>query len=143
MSILHKSLILSSSIDQLSTVEQLIDELHEGGDINDAIYGNILVASSEAFLNAIQHGNNNDPTKKTLITFDIESNKELVITVKDEGEGFPFETLPDPTDPENLEKIKGRGVFIIKNLADSVEFERNGTTLKMKFNLEVKDLVEA
>jgi serine/threonine-protein kinase RsbW len=143
MSILHKSLILSSSIDQLSTVEQLIDELHERGDINDAIYGNILVASSEAFLNAIQHGNNNDPTKKTHVTFDIESNNELVVTIKDEGKGFPFETLPDPTDPENLEKINGRGVFIIQNLADSVEFERNGATLKMKFNLEAKDLVEA
>jgi serine/threonine-protein kinase RsbW len=143
MSTLHKSLILASTIDQLSTVEQLIDELHEAGDINDEIYGNILVASSEAFLNAIQHGNKNDASKKTHVTFEIRSSPELIITIQDEGNGFPFESLPDPTDPDNLEKINGRGVFIIKNLADSVEFERNGATLKMKFNLAVKDLVEA
>jgi len=53
--------------------------------------------------------------------------------VKDEGVGFDFNNVPDPTLPENLEKLRGRGVFLMKALADEIEFEENGTIIKLNF----------
>ena len=65
----------------------------------------------------------------------VERADRLSFSVQDEGEGFDHESLPDPTDPENLEKISGRGVFLMKHLADEVEFSENGTRVEMKFKV--------
>jgi serine/threonine-protein kinase RsbW len=63
------------------------------------------------------------------------SDNEISFTIKDEGDGFNFNSLPDPTDPENIDKPNGRGVFLMKNLADTVEFENNGSTVKIRFKV--------
>ena len=59
----------------------------------------------------------------------------LTFTVSDQGEGFDFSDLPDPTLPENLEKPQGRGIFLMNNLADSVVFEDPGNTVEISFKL--------
>ena len=64
MSLYNKSLSLNSTIDRLSQVEGLIDELHEGGQLTESVYGNVLVAVTEAFLNSHNHGNAEDPSKR-------------------------------------------------------------------------------
>jgi serine/threonine-protein kinase RsbW len=142
MAIYSKKIELNSDIKNLTIVEATIDGLLNDGLLNDEVYGNVIVASTEAVLNAFKHGNQNDPSKKAAIDILINENA-LEFTVSDEGSGFDHLSLPDPTDPENLEKVNGRGIFIIKNLADTVEFLRNGATLKVTFNLRVKELVEA
>jgi serine/threonine-protein kinase RsbW len=75
----------------------------------------------ESVTNAIQHGNKLDPSKKVQIAFDIEPD-HLEVSVKDEGNGFRVEDLPDPLDPANLLKPSGRGIFYIRSFMDEVEF---------------------
>ena len=60
---------------------------------------------------------------------------EPSLAIKDEGEGFDFNNLPDPTAPENLEKPTGRGVFLMKNLSDLVVFSDNGSVVEIHFKL--------
>jgi len=53
--------------------------------------------------------------------------------VQDEGNGFNFQDLPDPTDPANIEKPNGRGVFLMRNLADEVTFSSDGRRVQLRF----------
>ncbi|HIA37401.1 MAG TPA: ATP-binding protein [Flavobacteriales bacterium] len=105
-------------------------------EINEDHYGNILISLTEAVNNAIQHGNKNDPKKNVEIVFDVETNLEsFSFTVKDEGDGFDYTTIPDPTAPENIEKISGRGVFLMRNLADKVGFYSEGREIQLNFKI--------
>ena len=122
-----------SEIDSLVKVENIIEGIRESHNIPEEIYGNILVSLSEAVNNAIKHGNKLDETKLILFYFE-DSEKEYIFTIIDEGVGFDFENIPDPTHPDNIEKPDGRGIFIMKNLADKVEFIDNGKQIKIHFN---------
>ena len=53
--------------------------------------------------------------------------------ISDEGHGFDYLNLPDPTDPENIEKPSGRGVFLMKHLADQIIFSENGRVVELYF----------
>jgi len=128
----NKSLTISSKTENIVVVESLINEICENFKISEDHYGNILVALTEAVNNAIQHGNKSNPNKNINITFNIRPD-HLSFTIKDEGPGFDYSHIPDPTAPENIEKPNGRGVFLMKNLADNVEFEDNGSTVKLDF----------
>jgi serine/threonine-protein kinase RsbW len=57
----------------------------------------------------------------------------IKFTVKDEGQGFNYDNLPDPTAPENIEKPGGRGIFLMKHLSDEVSFRNNGTEVELSF----------
>jgi serine/threonine-protein kinase RsbW len=124
----------SSKSENISLVEKMIDNVCDENNVHEDYYGNILIALTEAVNNAIQHGNKQDPSKSITVSFGTKKDL-LMFTVKDEGEGFDFENLPDPTDPENLEKPHGRGVFLMRNLADEVNFHDNGRVVELNFNL--------
>ena len=128
---MHK-LEINSDIVNVSEVESLIDKVCEDLKLNEDNYGNILIAVTEAVNNAIVHGNKNNPTKKVKVIVDKE-NMEVMFSVFDEGAGFDYTKLPDPTAPENIEKSDGRGIFLMKNLADKVEFFDNGTKVCITF----------
>ncbi len=120
--------------ENVSIVESFIENAGDKIRIKDSVYGNILVSVTEAVNNAIVHGNKEDKEKRVKIS--LKKNKKSVrFVVEDEGTGFNPKTLPDPTDPKNIEKIKGRGVFIIKSLSDKVTFKNNGRTIVMLFKL--------
>jgi serine/threonine-protein kinase RsbW len=124
---------LESNYQSLSTVEKFIEEVCEENNIGEDNFGNILVAVTEAVNNAIQHGNRLDPTKK--IEMEAEAiGSAIQFKISDQGKGFDFSNIPDPTEPQNLEKPNGRGVFLMKNLADAVSFEENGRIVQLKFN---------
>jgi serine/threonine-protein kinase RsbW len=123
-----------SVADNIGLVEKLINEICSAYQIPEDHYGNILVAVTEAVNNAIQHGNKLDPGKKVSLCFSANDNR-LSFEVSDEGEGFNFGSLPDPTNPENLEKPNGRGVFLMRHLADKVEFADQGRRVQLDFNL--------
>jgi serine/threonine-protein kinase RsbW len=91
---------------------------------------NLFIALDEAFVNAVKHGNRHDHQKLVRITADI-STKEARFTIEDEGEGFDVTGIPDPRDPENLFKTSGRGVLLIYNIMDEVEYNERGNRLTM------------
>lgn len=123
----------TSSIDNLNRAETLVDEVCNKFNVHEDHYGNILIAVTEAVNNAINHGNGNDTSKNVKIEVQ-ESDKKIKFSVCDEGRGFDFNNLPDPTAPENLEKESGRGIFLMTSLADSVAFENNGSQVVLSFN---------
>jgi serine/threonine-protein kinase RsbW len=91
---------------------------------------NLFIALDEAFVNAVKHGNKNDPTKLVRVGAEL-SPKEASFTIEDEGEGFDMQTIPDPCDPTNLFKSSGRGVLLIYNIMDEVEYNAQGNRVKM------------
>ena len=91
---------------------------------------NLFIALDEAFVNAVKHGNKNDLTKLVKITAEL-SPKEASFTVEDEGEGFDVREIPDPCDPANLFRTSGRGVLLIYNIMDEVEYNAQGNRVKM------------
>ena len=127
-------LILDSSSESIHIVEKLIDTICSTYKVNEDNYGNILVAITEALNNAIYHGNKSDPGKKIEIAFKSDPNK-MTFSIRDEGKGFDYDHLPDPTDPKNLEKPTGRGVFLMHRLADKVEFSEKGRCVALEFAL--------
>jgi len=136
------SIEIMESIEELSKVENAIDKLYEDGGLTDVNYGNVIVASTEAVLNAMNHGATMDSNQKVLFAIEI-TEKEIIVEVSDSGKGFDFLNLPDPTDPTNIEKGSGRGIFIMKNLSDSLEYKNNGSKVVMKFSSDTPVSLEA
>lgn len=129
------TLQLPSKVDSITTVENFVDTLKDEYNIGDDTYANMLTCLSEATINAIVHGNKLDDTKKVFINLEVQSGKLLQFTVADEGDGFDYNSLPDPTAPENLENLTGRGVFIIKHLADQCIFNVKGNQIELHFKI--------
>lgn len=125
---------LASESKSLLVLEEWINKLCDLYQISVEQYGNVLIAITEAVNNAIIHGNKNIANKKTDIEYNIE-NQTITFTVFDEGNGFDFNDLPDPTSPENLEKPQGRGIFLMNHLADEVNFIDNGNIVQLKFSI--------
>jgi len=120
--------------ENVSVVESFIENVGEKIKIEETIYGNVLVSVTEAVNNAIVHGNKEDKTKK--VKLGLKKNKKSVrFVVEDEGVGFDYDNLPDPTSPKNLDKVKGRGIFLIKSLSDKTTFKNGGRMIEMLFKL--------
>ncbi len=125
---------ITSSSDNIRLVERLVEDVCDVFNVNEDSFGNILIAVTEAVNNAIYHGNNGNPDKHIKIGFE-SAEKKIKFSVLDEGNGFDYDNLPDPTDPLNIDKPHGRGVFLMKNLADKVEFNKNGQEVMLTFNV--------
>ena len=125
---------IPSLSENIRVVESFIDNARETYNLNEDIYGNIMVAVTESVNNAIIHGNKEDKSKDVSLSLHIEK-ESLSFTIKDEGEGFEYDNLPDPTAPENILNPGGRGIFLINNLVDKVEFLEGGNTVKLTFFL--------
>ncbi len=131
---MKKQIEFPSKIENINIVERLVDELTQQYNINSEIYGNMLVSIVEAVNNAIIHGNKLDENKIVRVEYELE-NGIFSFSVKDEGDGFNYENLPDPTAPENLEKPHGRGIFLISHLVDELSFEDNGSKICVKIKI--------
>jgi serine/threonine-protein kinase RsbW len=127
-----KQLTIESDITNLNMVENAIDSLTNEIGISQDNYGKILVAVLEAVNNAIIHGNKADSKKTVEIDFWVKK-KDLNISVTDKGKGFKPAEVPDPTKPENIEAINGRGIFLMSKLADAIEFNKRGNSVTMIF----------
>ena len=113
-------------------MENAIDEATTVIGISQDNYGKILVSAMEAVNNAIIHGNRSMPEKIVDIEISYESN-ELKIKVTDEGPGFRPDLVPDPTTPENIEELNGRGIYLMSHLADKIEYNEKGNSVRMVF----------
>ena len=132
---MEKTLKIISKIENLRKVEKLVDELSSDYNISADIYGNILIAALEAANNAILHGNKLDENKYVNISVKLDERK-LRIKIDDEGAGFDYKNVPDPTAPENIENVNGRGIFLMEKLSDRIEFTRNGASVELEFNIK-------
>lgn len=131
---MKKEINIPSKIENISLVENLIDEISTELAIVADIYGNILIAIIEGVTNGIVHGNKFDEEKSVNILVQ-HDNSILNVRITDEGPGFDFEHLPDPTKPDNVEKPDGRGVFLMQHLADEISFDKGGAIVNLKFKL--------
>ncbi|MDD2982064.1 MAG: ATP-binding protein [Crocinitomicaceae bacterium] len=128
-----ENLIVPSNLASVSIVESLIDRVCANLDVSEDSYGNILIAVTEAVNNAVIHGNSFNTDSSVRVDV-IQLDKQLCFCVSDEGKGFDYDNLPDPTAPENIEKESGRGIFLIRNLADDVIFDNGGSVVNLYFN---------
>ena len=126
---------IPSLIENIQVIESFIDNPKEAFEINDDLYGNIMISVTECISNAIVHGNQSESSKLVHLELQMEPGL-LRCSIEDEGNGFDFNQLPDPTDPENIEKVGGRGIFLMKHLSDEVKFEEGGKKTVLSFYLE-------
>ena len=110
-------------------LEELLDELRRQDWEEKDVFG-VHLAVEEALVNAIKHGNQEDPAKLVMVQTHV-SATVVKIEVTDEGGGFDPEAVPDPTDDENLEAPSGRGLMLMKSFMSSVEFNDAGNHVAM------------
>ena len=123
---------IPSLAENIRMIESFIDNAKEKFHLEDDIYGNIMIAVTEAVNNAIKHGNKSNKDKNVMLCLKIEDGL-LKFVISDEGEGFDYENLPDPTSPENLSKPGGRGIFLMRHLSDEVRFQEAGRIVELNF----------
>lgn len=130
---MYKKLKIESSIKSLKIVENAIDEMINEIGMTRENYGKIMVSTMEAVSNAIMHGNRSE--KEKIVDVEISYKKEkLKIKITDQGKGFMPEKVPDPTVPQNIESVNGRGIFLMSRLADEIKYSKRGNAVTMIFN---------
>jgi serine/threonine-protein kinase RsbW len=112
----------SSDTKHLESVERLSTQVAKYAQLNESDSDDLGIVTTELVNNAIHHGNKNDPKKRVHLLFIVDS-KKIELRIKDEGNGFDPGKLKDPLAPENLFSESGRGIFLIRNLMDELDFE--------------------
>ena len=110
---------ITSDPNNLIVVEEFFNQIAVEIKLPEKRFPELMVALTEAITNAIIHANKKDPSKMVYIDFIVEE-KMLTIKVKDEGNGFDPKSIPDPTQPENIFRDSGRGVYLMKVYCDEV-----------------------
>lgn len=123
---------IPSLTENIRMIESFIDNAKEKFQLDDDIYGNIMIAVTEAVNNAIKHGNQQDKSKNVALSLSLQDS-QIKFIISDEGKGFDFKNLPDPTAPENIEKPGGRGIFLMRHLSDEVNFKEDGKVVELNF----------
>ena len=129
---------IPSLTENIRIVESFIDNAKEKFNLTDDIYGNIMIAVTESVNNAIIHGNQSDKSKSVNLSLQMADNM-IKFKITDEGDGFEYTDLPDPTAPENIDKPGGRGIFLMKNLCDELKFEDSGRVVELSFYIDWND----
>lgn len=129
---MHK-LEFASQPENIAIIERLIDEIRDNNAFDDECYGDVLIAMTEAVNNAIVHGNKLQDDKTVVVEYELQA-RNLYFKITDQGAGFDYENVPDPTSPENIEKPNGRGVFLMRSLADACAFDDDGRVVELTFN---------
>jgi serine/threonine-protein kinase RsbW len=128
-----EELVLASELEVLDRVDAATLRCAREAGLDEGLSTDVAIAVIEAVTNAVVHGNRFGGDKRVRVKFDWEPGK-IWITVHDEGIGFDLSTIPDPTDPQRFMACAGRGIYIMKQVMDSVEFDMNsggGTTVTM------------
>jgi serine/threonine-protein kinase RsbW len=132
---MEKEIFINSKIENLRKVEKFVDEISTECNLNSEVYGNLLIATLEGANNAIVHGNKLNENLLVKISASFED-YVLKLRIEDKGPGFDYINIPDPTAPENIENVSGRGVFLMSKLSDKIAFFDKGATVELYFNLK-------
>jgi serine/threonine-protein kinase RsbW len=130
-----KILVIKSDISELKKVENFLSDILNEFDLAQKYFNKIYLCVSEAVVNSIKHGNKNDHNKTVSIGITCDVN-EINILIEDEGDGFDIKRIEDPTLKSNLRNESGRGIFIIKNMSDKLEYNEKGN--RIQFKIECK-----
>ena len=128
------NLTITSELNNIRMVENFIEKAIEEFKLSEELKGKITLPIIEAVNNSILYGNKKNPQKLIEIAV-VKSTKKVIFTVEDEGEGFDFKNIPDPTTPEHLEKVTGRGLYLMTHLTNELLFAKNGAKVIMVFSL--------
>jgi len=128
----QKTLRLKSVPESINQLEVLVEEVCDAYNLNQTYLGCISVATSEAFQNALIHGNQNDPDKIILVDFQ-KTSTGVSFTIQDEGDGFDHGAIPNIKDDGKEKTFPGRGIFLIKSLSDNVTFNKDGNEVNIGF----------
>lgn len=131
----NSDLTITSETGNFFKVQNFTEKLMRDFTISEKLYGKLDLAILEALKNAVIHGNKSNPQKIITIKAWVEDDN-IFVSVEDEGEGFDYTFIPDPTLPENLMKVSGRGLYLMKTLSDNLEFQNNGSKVIMSFSLK-------
>ncbi len=132
----HYSLEIESDPNKLIIVEEFVNYFAKDIGLDDDKLNALLLAITEATTNAIIHGNKSDINKNVNINVDVLKDK-LVIKVKDEGAGFDVSKVPDPTEPENLLKDSGRGIYLMKVYMHDIKYNVTPTGTETILEMEI------
>lgn len=116
-------LVISSDLDNLKKVEKFSQDICTQMGFGAEQCDNMAIALTELAINAIVHGNKNNKSKKVKLQAVMKEDR-VEVSVMDEGPGFDPEDLPNPTNPQNIWKEHGRGIFLVQNLIDEVDFKK-------------------
>ena len=132
-------IVIPSDTIYLSAVDDFISDKLSSVGVSNSTIADMAISVSEIVNNAIIHGNAGDVNKKITVKIEFKHD-DIYISIKDQGRGFNPETIPNPTDQENLLKQVGRGVFIVRSLVDSVDFKisDDGTEVILKKSIKEK-----
>ncbi|MBI4335349.1 MAG: ATP-binding protein [Candidatus Omnitrophica bacterium] len=125
---MKKSFRIKTDIKAIQPVMREILDALKG--INSDIVHDIKLAAEEAIINAMKHGNRCNENLSVMVDFEY-NNEKAAIAVQDEGTGYDYARVPDPTLDENVTKGHGRGVFLIRRLMDEVHFNNSGNRVEM------------
>lgn len=128
--------LIPSSLEYLELVDRVAEGFARMVGFDEEAASGIAIAVSEAGTNAVQHGHGYDPTRPVLFVFKLKD-LGLEVSVRDEGPGFDPEKVLDfdPSEPENLLRPRGRGIFIMRSLMDEVSFDTSpgaGCTARLR-----------
>lgn len=113
---------IGSDRSSIKKIESLMQKANEGFGLDEQEYGKMMIAVTEVAMNAIVHGNKENPGK--IVKVYVEYNADqMKIVIMDEGEGFDIQRLPDPTTSENILDLHGRGVFIARAMVDEFFYQ--------------------
>ena len=98
----------------------------------DGSEANIEMALHEALTNAVVHGSHEDPDKRVYVLCRCSVDGEVLLTIRDQGQGFDSSAIPDPTAEENLLSTHGRGIYLMHTLMDEVSFDEGGVVVRMR-----------
>ena len=115
-------------------VEKFLMNMSAGLKIGDERFSTLLVVLTEAVNNAIVHGNKRNPGKRVVVTC-VREKDVLMVTVKDEGNGFNPEKVPSPIHENNLLRETGRGVFLMRQLMEGVSYNKKGNEVTMRMKI--------
>lgn len=131
---MERDLVISSQLVNINKVRCFLEEIFTESRLNMNYFNRVFLGISEAVSNSIVHGNCLDKSKRVFIRVVYTENK-LHIEIKDEGDGFIAESIADPTTIENLKKENGRGIFILQQIADEVNYFDGGSKVLIKYTL--------
>jgi serine/threonine-protein kinase RsbW len=129
---------ISSETEQLIKVERFVGDVFLKFGIEQRLYGKVLLCLNEAVKNAIEHGNKFDKKKFVLINSGYKSDY-LFFKVIDQGNGFDYDSIPNPTLNEYIKNESGRGIHIIRNMCEKTNFSKRGNSIELGFKLRKND----
>ena len=125
-----RDFVLPSDLSEVHRVQAEIEEALQANRFGDMDVFAIKLAVEEALVNAIKHGNQMEPDRSVRVAYTV-TDERFSIRIEDEGAGFSPSEVPDPTDPTNIERVCGRGLFIIRNFMTSVDYVGRGNVVVM------------